>query len=86
MWWIGIQVIGLFGDLVVVFWLIQQMCDESLVWVVGEVFSLIIGVDLVLFDLELEVLFDYDFGFNDDFDDDNVVFDDDENFSWLEVE
>ena len=79
---IGIQAVGLLGDPVSVPWLIQQMSDLPHARVAGEAFSLITGADLVLLDLELQDLPEFDAGPNDDPEDANVAMDADENLPW----
>ncbi|MHC6225676.1 TIGR02270 family protein [Pseudomonas sp. X10] len=79
---IGIQAIGLLGDPVSVPWLIQQMNNLPYARVAGEAFSLITGADLVLLDLELQDLPDFDAGPSDAPEDPNVVMDPDEDLPW----
>lgn len=79
---IGIQAIGLLGDPINVPWLIQQMSDLPYARVAGEAFSLMIGADLALLNLELQASPDFEAGPNDDAEDTNVVMDPDENLPW----
>jgi uncharacterized protein (TIGR02270 family) len=54
----GIQAVGIFGDPVVVPWLIEQLEDTVNTRVAGEALSMITGVDLELLDLAVDALED----------------------------
>ena len=77
-----IKACGWLGDPQVVPWLIEHMTGERLARLAGEAFSLITGADLAALDLERKPPEGFEFGPNDDPEDDNVALDEDESLPW----
>ena len=73
---------GLAGDPVYVPWLIGHMADNKLARLAGESFSMITGLDLSHPDFERPRPENFEFGPNDDPEDDDVSMDEDDGLPW----
>jgi uncharacterized protein (TIGR02270 family) len=81
-----IQGVGMVGDPHLVPWLMEQMADLKLARLAGESFSFVTGVDLANRDLDRPPPEDFDFGANDDPEEENVAMDPDEGLPWPDLE
>jgi uncharacterized protein (TIGR02270 family) len=81
-----IQGSGIGGDPTYVPWLIQHMANDRTARLAGEAFSLIVGTDLALLDLERKPPENFESSPSDDPDDPNVEMDADDGLPWPDPE
>jgi uncharacterized protein (TIGR02270 family) len=77
-----IRAVGFAGDATPIPWLIGLMADDKLARLAGESFSFITGVDLAWVDLERKPPQDFEWGANDNPEDEDVSMDEDDGLPW----